>query len=201
MAIQAPEGTVDLLPDGARHWDHFRRTAFDIFSRYGYSPIETPVFEQTELFVRGICCLRPGVPGRTEHISVRSIIGRYLEHERIFVFGRGEAQEVFLGSGDLLERNTVRRIEAFAAVTDPEARAEVLEVLSAMRRDNRQAWIMQPDGSYLRPEGAGEPFVSQAYLHTYFAGRTIEKPAPPAPPQPRKKLPWWRRLWIWLKNN
>ena len=79
--------------------------------------------------------------------------------------------------------------------------AEVLEVLSAMRRDNRQAWIMQPDGSYLRPEGAGEPFVSQAYLHTYFAGRTIEKPAPPAPPQPRKKLPWWRRLWIWLKNN
>ena len=60
---------------------------------------------------------------------------------------------------------------------------------------------MQPDGSYLRPEGAGEPFVSQAYLHTYFAGRTVEKPAPPAPPQPRKKLPWWRLLWIWLKNN
>ena len=156
---------------------------------------------EVELFVRGICCLRPGVPGRTEHISVRSIIGRYLEHERIFVFGRGEAQEVFIGSGDLLERNTMRRIEAFTAVTDPSARTEVLEVLSAMRRDNRQAWIMQPDGSYLRPEGAGEPFVSQAYLHTYFAGRTVEKPAPPAPPQPRKKLPWWRRLWIWLKNN
>ena len=156
---------------------------------------------EVELFVRGICCLRPGVPWRTEHISVRSIIGRYLEHERIFVFGRGEAQEVFIGSGDLLERNTMRRIEAFTAVTDPNARAEVLEVLSAMRRDNRQAWIMQPDGSYLRPEGAGEPFVSQAYLHTYFAGRTVEKPAPPAPPQPRKKLPWWRRLWIWLKNN
>ena len=156
---------------------------------------------EVELFVRGICCLRPGVPGRTEHISVRSIIGRYLEHERIFVFGRGEAQEVFIGSGDLLERNTMRRIEAFTAVTDPNARAEVLEVLSAMRRDNRQAWIMQPDGSYIRPEGAGEPFVSQAYLHTYFAGRTVEKPAPPAPPQPRKKLPWWRRLWIWLKNN
>ena len=156
---------------------------------------------EVELFVRGICCLRPGVPGRTEHISVRSIIGRYLEHERIFVFGRGEAQEVFIGSGDLLERNTMRRIEAFTAVTDPNARAEVLEVLSAMRRDNRQAWIMQPDGSYIRPEGAGEPFASQAYLHTYFAGRTVEKPAPPAPPQPRKKLPWWRRLWIWLKNN
>ena len=156
---------------------------------------------EVELFVRGICCLRPGVPGRTEHISVRSIIGRYLEHERIFVFGRGEAQEVFIGSGDLLERNTMRRIEAFTAVTDPNARAEVLEVLSAMRHDNRQAWIMQPDGSYLRPEGAGEPFASQAYLHTYFAGRTVEKPAPPAPPQPRKKLPWWRRLWIWLKNN
>ena len=156
---------------------------------------------EVELFVRGICCLRPGVPGRTEHISVRSIIGRYLEHERIFVFGRGEAQEVFIGSGDLLERNTVRRIEAFAAVTDPNARAEVLEVLSAMRRDNRQAWIMQPDGSYLRPEPAGEPFVSQTYLHTYFAGRTVTKSAPSAPPRPQKKLPWWRRLWIWLWNN
>ena len=156
---------------------------------------------EVELFVRGICCLRPGVPGRTEHISVRSIIGRYLEHERIFVFGRGEAQEVFLGSGDLLERNTMRRIEAFTAVTDPGARAEVLEVLSAMRRDNRQAWIMQPDGSYLRPEPAGEPFVSQTYLHTYFAGRTVGKAAPPAPPRPEKKLPWWRRLWIWLWNN
>ena len=156
---------------------------------------------EVELFVRGICCLRPGVPGRTEHISVRSIIGRYLEHERIFAFGRGEAQEVFIGSGDLLERNTMRRIEAFTAVTDPNARAEVLEVLSAMRRDNRQAWIMQPDGSYLRPEPAGEPFVSQTYLHTYFAGRTVTKSAPSAPPRPQKKLPWWRRLWIWLWNN
>ena len=156
---------------------------------------------EVELFVRGICCLRPGVPGRTEHISVRSIIGRYLEHERIFVFGRGEAQEVFIGSGDLLERNTVRRIEAFTAVTDPNARAEVLEVLSAMRRDNRQAWIMQPDGSYLRPQPTGEPFVSQTYLHTYFAGRTVQKPAASAPSQPQKKLPWWRRLWNWLKNN
>ena len=71
---------------------------------------------------------------------------------------------MFIGSGDLLERNTMRRIEAFTAVTDPNARAEVLEVLSAMRRDNRQAWIMQPDGSYLRPEGAGEPFVSTRTL-------------------------------------
>ena len=156
---------------------------------------------EVELFVRGICCLRPGVPGRTEHIAVRSIIGRYLEHERIFVFGRGDAQEVFIGSGDLLERNTMRRIEAFTAVTDPNARAEVLEVLSAMRRDNRQAWIMQPDGSYLRPDPTGEPFVSQTYLHTYFAGRTVAKSTPPAPPQPKKKLPWWRRLWIWLRNN
>ena len=154
-----------------------------------------------DMVIRGICCLRPGVPGRTEHISVRSIIGRYLEHERIFVFGRGEAQEVFIGSGDLLERNTVRRIEAFTAVTDPNARAEVLEVLSAMRRDNRQAWIMQPDGSYLRPEPTGEAFVSQTYLHTYFAGRTVQKPAASAPSQPQKKLPWWRRLWNWLKNN
>ena len=62
-------------------------------------------------------------------------------------------------------------------------------------------WTEQPDGSYLRPEPAGEPFVSQTYLHTYFAGRTVTKSAPSAPPRPQKKLPWWRRLWIWLWNN
>lgn len=157
-----------------------------------------------ELYVRGICCLCPGVPGRTEHITVRSIIGRYLEHERIFVFGRGTAQRVFIGSGDLLERNTMRRIEAFTEVTTPETREEVLAILDSMRRDNCKAWLMQPDGGYVRAQPVGEAFVSQENLHTYFAGRTVCKPAPPAPPkppEPPKKLSWWRRLLKWLKEN
>lgn len=157
-----------------------------------------------ELFVRGICCLCPGVPGRTEHITVRSIIGRYLEHERIFVFGRGTAQRVFIGSGDLLERNTMRRIEAFTEVKTPETREEVLAILDSMRRDNCKAWLMQPDGGYVRAQPEGEPFVSQENLHAYFAGRTVRKPEPPAqqkPPAPQKKLSWWRRLLKWLKEN
>lgn len=157
-----------------------------------------------ELFVRGICCLCPGVPGRTEHITVRSIIGRYLEHERIFVFGRGAAQRVFIGSGDLLERNTMRRIEAFTEVTAPEVREEVLAILGSMRRDNCKAWLMQPDGSYVRAQPVGETFASQENLHAYFAGRTVHKQTPPTPKkptEPQKKLSWWRRLLKWLKEN
>ena len=157
-----------------------------------------------ELYVRGICCLCPGVPGRTERITVRSIIGRYLEHERIFVFGRGTAQRVFIGSGDLLERNTMRRIEAFAEITSKEPREEALAILDSMRRDNCKAWLMQPDGSYVRAQPEGEAFVSQENLHAYFAGRTVRKPAPPEPkkpPAPQKKLSWWRRLLKWLKEN
>lgn len=158
-----------------------------------------------ELYVRGICCLCPGVPGRTEHITVRSIIGQYLEHERIFVFGRGTAQRVFIGSGDLLERNTMRRIEAFTEVKTPETREEVLAILDSMRRDNCKAWLMQPDGSYVRAQPEGEAFVSQKNLHAYFAGRTVRKPpeppTPQKPPVPQKKPSWWRRLLKWLKEN
>lgn len=156
---------------------------------------------RVELFVRGICCLLPGVPGRTDRITVCSIVGRYLEHERVFVFGRGAAQRVYLGSGDLLERNTVRRIEAFTEVTGA-AREEVLEILESMRRDNVNAWHMQPDGSYARAPVPDKPFVSQAHLHAYFAGRTVARPTPEAPPEPApKKLSWWRRLLRWLREN
>ena len=119
---------------------------------------------------------------------------------KVLIFCLGAAVGA-VGTYILMRKKHVRRIEAFTAVTDPNARAEVLEVLSAMRRDNRQAWIMQPDGSYLRPKPTGEAFVSQTYLHTYFAGRTVQKSAASAPSQPQKKLPWWRRLWNWLKNN
>ncbi len=159
---------------------------------------------EIELFVRGICCLKPGVPGRTEHITIRSIIGRYLEHERIFVFGRDARQRVFFGSGDLLERNTMRRIEAFAEATAPNVREELLAILDHMRRDNCKAWLMQPDGGYVRAQPQGAPCVSQEALHAYFAGRTVRRPAPPPAPAPAapdpsgKKLPWWKRFWRWL---
>lgn len=124
-----------------------------------------------ELFVRGICCLRPGIPGLTENISVRSVVGTYLEHSRIFVFGKGSRERVFIGSGDLMNRNLVRRVEVFTQVRDPELRNEVLHILDIIRRDNLKAWEMLPDGSYRKPPTASagkEPCDSQLALYAYF---------------------------------
>ena len=129
----------------------------------------TPV----ELFIRGICCLRPGIPGDTENIRVRSVVGRYLEHSRIYVFGRGEEQRVWIGSGDLLNRNTQRRVEAFAEVKDPDLRSQVLEIMEAIRQDDVKGWDMQPDGTY-RKSDAPKGEDSQERLWRYFSGKTVE---------------------------
>ncbi len=136
-----------------------------------------------ELFLRGICCLRPGLAGYSEHIRVRSVVGRYLEHSRIYVFGRDEGQRVFLGSGDMLNRNTQRRVEAFAEVVTPETKAQVLEVMEAFRQDDVKGWEMRPDGSYGKaefPRGRD----SQERLYAYFAARRVE-PLPPEEPKRR----------------
>ena len=138
-----------------------------------------------ELFIRGICCLLPGLPGCSDNIRVRSVVGRYLEHSRIFVFGKGDAQRVYIGSGDLLNRNTQRRVEAFAAVSTPETRAQVLEVMEAIRSDDVKGWDMQPDGSYRKaetPAGAD----SQERLFAFFSEQRAE-PLPPEKPK-RKGL-------------
>jgi len=135
-----------------------------------------------ELFVRGICCLRPGLPGYTENVSVRSVVGRYLEHSRIFVFGKEDRQRIFLGSGDLLNRNTQRRVEAFIEVRSPDTKRQVWEVMEAIRRDDVKGWDMQPDGTYRKsdaPQGAG----SQAHLADYFASQRVD----PLPPEKKKR--------------
>lgn len=136
---------------------------------------------EVELFIRGICCLRPGVENGTENIRVRSVVGRYLEHSRILVFGRGETQEIFIGSGDLLNRNTRRRVEAFIPVTAPETREQVLEVMDAFRSDEEKGWVMQPDGSYQKRAGEVGS-ASQDRLSRYFSERIIE-----TLPQPQRK--------------
>lgn len=106
------------------------------------------------LIVRGICCLRPGIPGSTENITVKSIVGRYLEHSRIFAFGAGERRRLWIGSGDLLNRNTRRRVEVFAEVRSAASRRKLEEILERIRRDNVNGWVMRPDGSYERcPRG------------------------------------------------
>ena len=104
-----------------------------------------------DLIVRGVSCLRPGIPGMSENITVRSIVGRFLEHSRIFRFGRpGRGARYYIGSADLMPRNLDRRVEALIPVEDPEARRRLEEILDLCRADDHLAWELQPDGSYER---------------------------------------------------
>ena len=90
---------------------------------------------QVELFIRGICCLRPGIPGKTDNITVRSVVGRWLEHSRVYCFGEGEDEKLFIGSGDLLNRNLERRVEAFVEIRTPDTREQIHEILNALREE------------------------------------------------------------------
>ena len=125
-----------------------------------------------ELFIRGICSLRPGVPGMTENITVQSVVGRWLEHSRIYSFGEGEEQRIFIGSGDLLNRNVERRVEAFIEAVTPDTREQLNRVLDALREDREKSRRMLPDGSYVRDEG-GEGTSSQEALYRYFSARKV----------------------------
>jgi polyphosphate kinase len=124
-----------------------------------------------ELVIRGFCCLRPDVPGRTEGIHVRSIIGRFLEHARIFHFAAGTEDpvggEFYIGSADWMYRNLSSRVEVVTPVTAGPLKKKLWEVLDANLRDRRQAWIMNQDGSYtrLQPEPGGEGPESKGTHH------------------------------------
>ena len=106
---------------------------------------------QIDLIVRGMCTLRPGVPGLSENIRVRSIIGRLLEHSRVFYFHSGGREELFIASADWMGRNFFRRIEICTPVESPVIKQRIMrEALTLSLADNRKAWLMQPDGSYVR---------------------------------------------------
>ena len=105
---------------------------------------------QIDIIVRGICCLRPGLAGISENIRVISIIGRYLEHSRIFYFHNRGQEEVYIGSADWMTRNLDRRVEAVVPVEDPEIIKDLQEILGVMLADNRQAWELQSDGQYIQ---------------------------------------------------
>ena len=103
-----------------------------------------------DLIVRGISCLRANVPGLSENIRVISIIGRFLEHSRIFYFHNGGQQEIYIGSADWMTRNLSRRVEVITPVEDPKLAKELMEILHLHLSDNRQAWEMQSDGTYVQ---------------------------------------------------
>jgi polyphosphate kinase len=120
-----------------------------------------------DLIVRGICMLRPGVPGLSENISVRSIVGRLLEHSRIFYFANGGDEEIYIGSSDWMPRNLDRRVEVVAPVYDVHLKRYLKDVvLAAYLRDNVKARLLQADGTYQRLEtsAAEKSFDSQSYF-------------------------------------
>jgi polyphosphate kinase len=122
--------------------------------------------------VRGICCLRPGIAGVSENIRVRSIVGRFLEHARVFCFGNDGEAEVFCSSADWMERNFFRRVEVAFPILDPALRASLVEDLQLYLDDDRQAWQLGSDGVYARVEPRGEGGLSaqQALMDRYAAG-------------------------------
>jgi len=113
-----------------------------------------------DLIVRGICCLRPGVPGISEHIRVISIVGRFLEHSRIFFFANGGDEEIYFGSADWMPRNFDRRVEVVTPIKDRRLHGRVISLLETLLADNRQAWDMNPDGSYVQRTPGRGPVIS-----------------------------------------
>ncbi len=119
-----------------------------------------------DLLVRGICCLRPGVPGVSERIRVVSVVGRFLEHSRAWYFENGGQHEVYLTSADWMQRNLDRRIESAVPLDSPAHREAVREVLETMWKDNRQAWDLAADGGWSQrsPEGQAPEIASHKAL-------------------------------------
>ena len=116
---------------------------------------------RVDLIIRGICCLRPGVPGHTEHISVTSVVGRFLEHSRIYSFGSGENQRLFLGSADMMTRNTQRRVEVICPVYATHTKARLNHILDILLRDTVKARALDSEGSYQKKVPApGAPGLS-----------------------------------------
>ena len=150
--------------------------------------------------VRGICCLRPGVPGLTDQIKVFSIVGRFLEHPRIYAFGVGEETRIYIGSADLMTRNTERRVEIACPVVDPEVRRQIRRYVELFCADNVKARVLQPDGSYVRVERAeGTPALdAQAVLMDEAERESLA--AVQAPPVPERRPGLLARILGWHKR-
>lgn len=143
-----------------------------------------------KLFVRGICCFRAGVKGESENITVKSIVGRYLEHSRIYMFGPDDDCQIYISSADFMTRNTHRRVEVAAPICDAENKKVLIRMLAIIDKDNVKARIMEPDGSYARFAGEEELRLdSQRYFFEMFEqekptvipAKAEEKPQPRVP--------------------
>jgi polyphosphate kinase len=127
-----------------------------------------------DLNIRGICRLRPGVPGVSENIRVVSIVGRFLEHSRIFAFERNGSTRVYVGSADLMPRNLDNRVELVAPVDDPVLRDDLLDTLERCLADDTNAWELREDGAWMRRRPGAEPRNAQRELMLGHAARAAE---------------------------
>ena len=139
-----------------------------------------------DLIIRGICCIVPGVPGKTDNINVISIVGRFLEHSRIYSFGKGDDRKLYLSSADIMTRNQTRRVEVACPVQSEEIKAMLSDFLDRLLTDNCKAWKLQADGTYLEmAPGGDEPLCAQEY---YMENPPVFAPTVVSRPSLRNKL-------------
>jgi polyphosphate kinase len=128
-----------------------------------------------DLNVRGICCLRPGVAGVSENVTVRSVVGRFLEHSRIYVFETNGETRVYIGSADLMPRNLDNRVELVVPIEDPALRDQAVDIVERSLADNTNSWQLEADGEWARREPHGEPTRDvQAELRDWHEARASE---------------------------
>ncbi len=132
---------------------------------------------EIELVVRGICCLKVGIPGVSEHISVHSIVGNFLEHSRIFYFHNDGQEEIYMGSADWMPRNLDRRVEILFPVENEDLMEQVKHILTVQLEDNVKAHILQPDGSYAKIDKRGKKLVNSQEQFCREAKEANPKPA------------------------
>ena len=130
---------------------------------------------QIEMIVRGICCLVPGIKGETDNIQITSIVGRFLEHSRIYIFGCGERTKYYIGSADFMTRNTVKRVEVAAPIYSEKIKKQIREIFELMLKDNKKARIEDNEGSYTLKKCVGEAFNSQEMLYQLAYDRAARK--------------------------
>jgi polyphosphate kinase len=134
---------------------------------------------EIDLIIRGMCSLRPGVKGLSERIRVRSIVGRFLEHSRIFSFANGGDETIYCGSADWMPRNLVERCEVVFPVTQPDLQRRLREeILAAYLADNTKARLLQPDGEYVRAPQVEPSFSAQDFLMRVAEGSSEKVPKP-----------------------
>lgn len=131
---------------------------------------------EIELIVRGICCLKVGIPGISENIHVRSIVGNFLEHSRIFFFLNDGEEELYMGSADWMPRNLEKRVEIVFPVEDEQIKKEVMHILDIQMKDNVKASILQADGTYTKPDKRGKTLVNSQEYFCREATERAEKP-------------------------